>query len=87
MTHLINFIGGALVVARFFGVAYLADRDLQDAATLDAVDAQMLAAETRMQRAARALCVAELGPGTVALWTREGDLVCRPAEMTAGVAK
>lgn len=87
MTHFINFIGGALVVAMFFVVAYLADRDMQDAAKLDAVDAQMLAAESRMQRAARALCVAELGPGSVALWTREGDLVCRPAEMTAGVAK
>ena len=87
MTHIINFIGGAVFVALFFGVAYLADRDMQDAAKLDAIDAQMLAAETRMQRAARALCVAELGPGTVALWTREGDLVCRPAEVVAGVAK
>lgn len=85
MTHIINYIGGALFVALFFGVIHLADRDMQDAAKLDAADAQMLAAESRMQHAARALCVSELGPGTVALWTREGDLVCRPAEVVAGV--
>ena len=87
MTHIINFIGGALVVALFFGVIHMADRDMQDAAKLGAVDAQMLAAESRMQRAARALCVSEMGPGTVALWTRDGDLVCRPADVVAGVAK
>ena len=87
MTHIINFINGALVVALFFVVIHLADQDMQNAAKLDAVDAQMLAAENRIQRAAQALCVAELGPGTVALWTREGDLVCRPAELVAGVAK
>ena len=87
MSKVINFLGGVVFVALFFGVAYLADQDMQDAAKLDAIDAQLLAAENRMQRAAQALCVAELGPGTVALWTRDGDLVCRPAELTAGVAK
>lgn len=28
---------------------------------------------------AQVLCDAELGPGTQVLWTRKGDLVCRPA--------
>lgn len=28
---------------------------------------------------AQVLCDSELGPGTQVLWTREGDLVCRPA--------
>lgn len=87
MNHLINTAAAALFAALFFVVAYLADRDLQDGAKLDAIDAQLLAQETRAQRAARALCIAELGPGTVALWTREGDLVCRPADVVAGVAK
>ena len=83
MSHLINTAAAALFAALFFGVAYLADRDLQDGAKLDAIDAQLLAAEHRAQRAARALCIAELGPGATALWTQDGDLVCRPALLTA----
>lgn len=39
--------------------------------------------EQRMHRAAAALCKAEAGPGAQALWTQDGDLVCRPAVMTA----
>jgi hypothetical protein len=84
MKALVNVTGGLVFVALFFGVAYLADRDLQDARKLDAINAQAQAAENRLQRAARALCASELGPGAQALWTREGDLVCRPAVITAG---
>ena len=85
--HAKTWLLGLMTVAAFFVVIHLAERDMHDAAKLDAIDAQMLAAESRMQRAAQALCVAELGPGTVALWTRDGDLVCRPAEVVAGVEK
>lgn len=83
MKALVNFIGATVLVALFFGVAYLADQDLQAASKLDAIDAQAQAAEHRLQRAARALCVSEVGPGAQALWTRDGDLVCRPALVTA----
>lgn len=31
----------------------------------------------------RRICIAELGPGTVALRTHQGDLVCRPAAQIA----
>lgn len=29
------------------------------------------------------ICQAELGPGTQVIWTVDGDLVCRPAVLTA----
>lgn len=83
MSKVINFLGGVVFVALFFGVAYLADQDMQAASKLDAIDAQIQAAETSMQRAARDLCTSELGPGAQVLWTRDGDLVCRPAVVTA----
>ena len=37
----------------------------------------------RLQRAAAQLCQAEAGPGAQVLWTADGDLVCRPAVLTA----
>lgn len=42
--------------------------------------------EQRMHRAAQALCQAEAGTGAQALWTHDGDLVCRPALITAAGA-
>lgn len=42
--------------------------------------AESMAAE----RDDRELCTAELGPGAQVLRTHQGDLVCRPAELTAG---
>ena len=85
--HAKTWVLGLMTVAAFFVVIHLAERDADELQTVAAIAADLKEAENRMQRAAQALCLAELGPGTVALWTREGDLVCRPAEMTAGVAK
>lgn len=83
----IPWVLGLMTVAAFFVVIHLAERDADELQTVATIAAELKAAENRMQRAAQALCVAELGPGTVALWTRDGDLVCRPAEVVAGVAK
>lgn len=85
--HAKTWVLGLMTVAAFFVVIHLAERDAEELHTVAAIAADLKAAENRMQRAAQALCVAELGPGTVALWTREGDLVCRPAEVVAGVEK
>ena len=85
--HAKTWVLGLMTVAAFFVVIHLAERDADELQTVATIAADLKAAESRMQRAAQALCVAELGPGTVALWTREGDLVCRPAEVVVGVAK
>jgi len=80
---LVNTLAAIAAVVVFFGVLHMVDRDASAAATLDALDAQAQAAEHRLQRAARALCASEAGPGAQALWTQDGDLVCRPATLTA----
>lgn len=87
MKALVNFTAGVAFIALFFGVAYLADRDLQAATQIGAIDQQTRATEKRMQRAARALCASEMGPGAQALWTQDGDLVCRAAVLTAEVTQ
>jgi len=80
---LTNTLASIVALVLFFGVLHLADRDATAASKLDALDAQAQAAEHRLQRAARALCASEAGPGAQALWTQDGDLVCRPATLTA----
>lgn len=75
---LVNWLGATVLVGIFFGLVYLAEQDMDRAAKLDALDAQVLAQEGRMQRAARALCRAELGLGAVPVWTPDGALMCRP---------
>jgi hypothetical protein len=82
-TVLVNTLAAIAALVVFFGVIHLAERDATAAAKLDALDAQAMNAEHRLQRAARALCIAEAGPGSQARWTPQGDLVCRPAEVTA----
>lgn len=52
-------------------------------ALLDSKDRAIEHMDARRDKAALALCESELGPGTLALWTPEGDLVCRPADITA----
>lgn len=74
----VNWIAAVLLVVLFFGIAHQLERDSQAAQTLDAMDAAVAATEARIDRAARALCRAELGPGSVAAWTPEGRLVCTP---------
>ncbi|MBS3998221.1 MAG: hypothetical protein KGZ67_12990 [Hydrogenophaga sp.] len=61
--------------------------DAQDAKRMRQINAEIREAEASMDRAAAALCRAELGPGAQALWTHQGDLVCRPAVLTAGGAQ
>lgn len=80
---LVNTLAAIAAMVVFFVAIHLADRDATAAAKLDALEAQAINAENRLQRAARALCVAEAGPGAQARWTHDGDLVCRPAEITA----
>ena len=72
-----------LVAAAFFLVLHLAERDSSHASRMAAINAELDAADERLQRAAKALCQAEAGPGAQVLWTHEGDLVCRPALLTA----
>lgn len=76
---------GLLTVALFFGVIHLAERDTSTARRMAAINAELDAAEARQQRAATQLCQAEAGPGAQVLWTQDGDLVCRPAVLTAQV--
>lgn len=80
---LANWLAAVSAAAVFFGVLYQVDRADAEAQRLHTLATQAEAAEQRMHRAAQALCSAELGPGSTVLWTPDGDLVCRPALMTA----
>ena len=84
LTHatLANWLATIGFVVVLFGVVYQIDRADAEAERLHALDMQAQAADARMHRAAQALCQAEAGPGTQALWTHDGDLVCRPALLT-----
>lgn len=62
--------------------------DKTDAPTeSEAFEAQLADIDARIQRAASDLCTDAPGPGTQALWTTDGDLVCRPATVTAKAAQ
>jgi hypothetical protein len=79
-------VTGLLTVAAFFGVLNLAERnDNSHAEQMARINAELDATDARMERAAALLCQAEAGPGAQVLWTQDGDLVCRPAVMTAQV--
>lgn len=80
-----NYLLAPIVVALFFGVIHLAERDTSPASRMAAINADLDAADARLQRAAAQLCQAEDGPGAQVLWTQDGDLVCRPAVLTAQV--
>ena len=80
-------LSAALFSTVFFVVIHEAEKADHIGQRAAALNAEMDATDARMQRAAAALCRAELGPGTQVLWTMEGDLVCRPAVMTAGGAQ
>ena len=57
--------------------------EAQDVADATAEAVTMADLEARRDALALRICQAELGPGTTVLWTVEGDLVCRPAVLTA----
>lgn len=69
MSTATTWLAALVCVAALFGVLHIAERPILD---------------DRQHRAARDLCASELGPGAHVLWTREGDLVCRPATRLAG---
>lgn len=79
----LNCLGAVVFAATFFAIHHHAEQADDIGQRAAAVNAQMDAADARLQRAAAALCKAELGPGAQVLWTSEGDLVCRPAVLTA----
>lgn len=83
--RLMTWATGLLAVAAFFAVIHMAERNPEQASRMAAINAQMDATDARLQRAAALLCQAEAGPGAQVLWTQDGDLVCRPAVMTAQV--
>lgn len=78
-----NWLAGALFAAVFFTLHHQTEQADQLAERAAIVNAEMDATSARMDRAAADLCRAELGPGAQVLWTADGDLVCRPAVMTA----
>lgn len=74
-----------LAVTAFFTLIHLAERDTSTASSMASINADLDAEDARLQRAATQLCQAEAGPGAQVLWTQDGDLVCRPAVLTAQV--
>ncbi|PZO17658.1 MAG: hypothetical protein DCF26_09525 [Burkholderiales bacterium] len=58
-------------------------QEAQDVADDITLAQQRASLEARRDALALRLCQAELGPGTRVLWTVNGDLVCRPAVLTA----
>lgn len=57
--------------------------EAQDVADDVALAQQRADLEAGRDALALQICQAELGPGTRVLWTVDGDLVCRPAVLTA----
>jgi hypothetical protein len=70
----LNWLSAAALVAALFALLHLVEQPAGQH-----VDPE----EDRLHRAAHDLCTSELGPGAQVLWTLEGDLVCRPATLTA----
>lgn len=73
-----NFVLGVFAVGVFFGVIHLATLDQERGAIHDALDARA-AQETRLQRAARAVCNDHPARANRALeprWTPDGQLEC-----------
>lgn len=79
-----NWALGALFCALLLAAQMLDQHDEEQAMADAAISAQQQAGAADAQaRAAKALCEAELGPGTRVLWTTDGDLVCRPVQVVA----
>lgn len=66
----------AAAIAVLMGLTWHLDEPAGDLIRTDAERAART--EARLQRAAQELCLAEAGPGAAAIWTTQGDLVCRP---------
>lgn len=57
--------------------------EAQDVADATTEAVTMADIEAGRDALALRICQAELGPGTQVIWTVDGDLVCRPAVLTA----
>ncbi|MDP1686860.1 hypothetical protein [Hydrogenophaga sp.] len=81
-----NWLAGVLASALFLVLGAgldAAPHEAQDVADTTTEAVTMAELETRRDALALRICQAELGPGTAVLWTVDGDLVCRPAVLTA----
>jgi len=82
MNRYTRFIGptitAVLFAVVFFWIASQLDQQDEHDARMQRINADMSAMDARMDKAALDLCRSELGHGAKVLWTREGDLVCRP---------
>ena len=76
----LGFINGVLVLGlvSILAVAQHLDEQAAEVAVLNepAHAARAAARQARLERAARALCAAEVGPGSLPQWTQQGSLVC-----------
>lgn len=81
-----NWIAGVLASALFLLLCARIDatpHEAQDVASAATDAVTMADLEARRDALALEICTAELGPGTRVIWTVDGDLVCRPAALTA----
>lgn len=84
MSRVVNWALGGVAVAIFFAAhAFVELNEAQDVADATTEAITMADLEARRDALALQICQAELGPGTQAIWTVDGDLVCRPAVLTA----
>lgn len=90
MTARPNWPAGLLACAAMFAIYGLVDdhpSEAQDVADDVTLAQQRAVIEAGINELALQICTAELGPGTRVLWTVDGDLVCRPATLTADGSK
>jgi hypothetical protein len=71
-------LSAVLFAVVFFWVIDQISAQDEHTARMQRINAEMREVEKRMDKAALDLCLSELGHGAQVLWTREGDLVCRP---------
>jgi len=85
--HIGPWAAAALFAVVFFWVLHQVGETDAHVERMQTINTQMRELDARIDRAAADLCRSEIGPGAQVLWTREGDLVCRPAVLTAGSAQ
>ena len=73
-------ITAVLFAIVFFWITSQLDQQDEHDARMQDINAAMRAMDARMDKAAAELCRSELGPNAQVLWTREGELVCRPGD-------
>jgi hypothetical protein len=85
--HIGPWAATALFAIVFFWVLHQAVQNDAHVERMATINAEMRELDARIDRAAADLCRSEMGPGSQVLWTREGDLVCRPSVLNAGGAQ